>query len=99
MNFWKSECKNSQSCVFEKYLQTARSVNAVSSPCMGKTDWRPRYHGCHEDPAEPSGLYLCSRYPSLVCALTQKSKNLRTTSVCPAAVSAIETKAPSLGQT
>src|SRR6185369_16251365 len=54
-------------------------------------------HGCHDEPTEPSGLYLCSRNPSFVSSDAQNWKKRRVISGYPACVIAAVTIAPSRG--
>src|SRR3989338_4939892 len=56
-------------------------------------------HGCHEEPSDLSGKYLCMKYPSLVMTSRQNSKNRFATFVSPARSSASALNAESRGHT
>ena len=42
-------------------------MRAVSSSWIGNCASSSLNHGCQEDPSDPSGLYLCRKYPSGDC--------------------------------
>src|SRR4030067_950665 len=56
-------------------------------------------HGCHEEPSDLSGRYLCMKYPSGVMVSRQNSKNRFATLLSPAMSSASAVYAASRGHT